>query len=128
MYTYGFDESKMFINLDIISVFKAFGIPSSPCIKLLNNLITFSKIFGTFSSTNLSTNSIKILFFPNIYEIPSVFYAKSNNALYVYSRILFNLSLIRDWISRIQSFFIIVLRPNYDIQIFFITVMDNERI
>lgn len=71
--TYEFEDYNIFINLEMIYVFNAFGVPSSPCIRLANNNTVFSNILGTFSSTSLSTKSINIVFLPNTTSIPSVY-------------------------------------------------------
>ncbi len=61
------------MSLDMIYVFNALGVPSSPCIRLANNNTVFSRIWGTFYSTNLSTRSIKIVFLFNTTSMPSVY-------------------------------------------------------
>lgn len=70
----------MFINREIISVFNAFGVPYSPCMRFDNKSTVLHKISGTFSSISLSTKSVRIEFFERISSIPSVFYAKSSKA------------------------------------------------
>lgn len=64
----------------MIYVFNALGVPYSPCMRLANNNTVFYNILGTFSSTNLSTRSIKIVLVFNTTSMPSVYYVKWINA------------------------------------------------
>ena len=122
------DESRMFIRRAIISVLRAFGVPSSPCIKFASSLTVLHKMAGTFYSINLSTKSTKIVFLERISSIPSVFSAKSSKASYVYSLMFLSLSLIKASIYKIAFFFMIVLFPNSDWQIFLMAWIDKDRI
>lgn len=62
-----------FIRRLIISVERALGVPSSPCIRILSNTMALSRISGNFSSMSLSTSCTKIFYFERIQVIPSVY-------------------------------------------------------
>ena len=94
-------------------------MPTSPCINILSNIIVFKRILLTFSSINLSTSSIKIFSFYNIWSIPSINYEKSIIPWYTSFFTVGNSSWINFWYSSIQFLSITVFLPIGAPQIFF---------
>ena len=72
----GFLWPIRFMRRLMISVDRALGVPSSPCISIFRSTIVLSKISGTFSSISLSTSCTKILDLERIQVIPYTYYAK----------------------------------------------------